>query len=123
MIDTWKSRRTKFIECTYWSQIKNPDIAKHSELSYEIQPDGFFSASILGNYTEENKTIDNAFMYRKITVTIETTDDVKELERNDIVEMKGEIYRVVDINRIPTQKQEQFLNETISYTTQIALCR
>lgn len=123
MIDLWQGRRNKFIQCEYWSQVTNPDIAKFSELSYEKQPNGFFTASLVGNYTEENQTLENAFMYKKVTVVIETTDDVKQLERNDLVRMKGELYRVVDINRKPISKQEQFLNDAVSYTTYISLRR
>ena len=101
MIDLWQGHRNKFIKCEYWSQIKDKNIGKFSELIYEKQPNGFFKASIVGNYTEESQTLENAFMYKKVTVVIETKDNVKELERNDIVRMKGEIYRVVDLNRTP----------------------
>ena len=124
MIDTWQSRRNKFINCVYWSQVANINIAKFSELSYEKQPNGFFKASVVSNYTEENQTLENVFMYEKVTVVIETTDDVKELKRNDLVRMKGEFYRVDDIARKPVSKQEQFLNdEYVSYTTYISLRR
>lgn len=123
MIDLWQSRRNKFIDCVYWSQVDDINIAKFSELSYERQPNGFFTASIVSNYTEENQTLENVFMYEKVTVTIETTDDVKELKRNDLVRMKGEFYRVDDIARKPVSKQEQFLKDPISYTTYISLRR
>lgn len=123
MIDLWQGHRNKFIKCEYWSQIKDKNIGKFSELIYEKQPNGFFKASIVGNYTEESQTLENAFMYKKVTVVIETKDNVKELERNDIVRMKGEIYRVVDLNRTPISKQEQYLNDPISYTTYISLRR
>ena len=123
MLDLWQGRRNKFIDCVYWSQVIDSKVAKFSELVYEKQPNGFFKASIVGNYTEESQTLENMYMYKKVTVVIETKDDVKQLERNDIVKMKGELYRVVDINRTPITKQEQFLNDPISYTTYISLRR
>lgn len=123
MIDLWQSRRTKFIECKYWSQITDKNIAKFSEIAYNREPTGSFKASITGSYTEENQTIENAFMYKKVTVVIETTDNVKDLERNDVIEMKGEYYRVSDIQRKPVSKQEQYLNDPDSYTTFISLRR
>jgi hypothetical protein len=124
MIDLRQGRRNKFITCIYWSKITDPNIAKYSELSYENQATGSFKASVVGNYTEENQTLENVYMYKKITVVIETKDNVKELDINDIIKMKGEIYRVVDINRTTVQKQEQFLNdEYMSYITYISLRR
>ena len=62
-------------------------------------------------------------MYKKVNVVIETKDNVKELERNDLVRMKGELYRVKDISRNPISKQEQYLKDPISYTTIISLTR
>ena len=124
MIDLRQSRRNKFIKCEYWSQITDPNVAKFSELSYEKQSKGIFYASLVGNYTEENQTMENAYMFKKVTTVIETTDDVRDLERNDMVKMKGEMYRVTSVDRKPVSRQEQFLNdEYISYTTYISLRR
>lgn len=122
MIDLKQSRRTKFVQCQYWSQLSDPDIVKFNELAYEKEPNGFFKASIVGSFSEENQTLENAFMYKKTNVVVETTDNVRELERNDLVKMKGKMYRVEDIQRTPVQKQQQFLkDEYVSYTTYISL--
>lgn len=123
MRDIWQGNRTKFVTCTYWSGIKDDKIARYNEIVYEKQPSGYFKAKILSNYTEENQTFENAFMLKKVTVVLEVTDVVKDLERNDIVEMKGELYRVTDIERKPIAKQEQFLKDAVSYTTYISLRR
>lgn len=123
MIDLWNSRRNKFLKCEYWSQETNPDIAKFSSLVYKTQPTGWFLASYVGNITEENQVLENAFMFEKVTTVIETTDDVKDLRKNDIVKMKDLYYRVDDVQRKPITKQEQFLKEAQSFTTYISLRR
>lgn len=124
MIDLRQSRRNKFKHCEYWSHIENPDIAKLNELAYEKSPNGFFTASIVGNYTEENQVLEGSLIHEKVTVVIETTDNVRELKRNDIVKMDNKFYRVNDINRTPVAKQERYLNdEYVSYTTYISLRR
>ena len=52
MIDLWQGHRNKFIKCEYWSQVKDKNVGKFSELIYERQPNGFFKASIIGSYQE-----------------------------------------------------------------------
>lgn len=123
MIDLYQSRRTKFIKCKYWSQIRDEKVVKLSEIAYYRKPTGFFDAEETGAYTEENQTVEGTFMLQKDVVSIETVDDVRDLKMNDIVEFNGDLYRVTDIQREVKKKQAQYMNEYQSIKTFISLMR
>lgn len=123
MIDTWQSRRNNFIECKYWSQINDENLVSLSEIAYKRQPTATFMAKENGSYAQENQIVDNSFMYDKNSVELETTDDVRDLKTNDLVEFRDEIYRVTNVQRTKSLKQAQFLKEPISIKTFISLMR
>lgn len=129
MLDIWTSRRGNFIECEYWLKedfvmdtnlvdfIKNPD----DELVYQREPDGVFFAKELNAYTQDSQQIGETFMARRETITLETSDDISNLKRNDIVKFNDKRYRVDSIQKVPFKNQRQFLANSQSYTYYLSL--
>ena len=129
MIDIWTSRRGNFIECEYWLKedsvmsenlsdfIKNPD----DELTYKSEPDGIFFAKEVNAYTQDNQVIAEVFMAKRETITLETSDDISVLKRNDIVRFNDKKYRVDSIQKVPFKNQRQFLANAQSFTYYLSL--
>lgn len=119
MIDLRKSRRTLFIKCYYWKRLENPDLVSDSELQYEAYPAGTFYAQVKEAQTDETLVVGQAFMLKRVTLTLYTTDEIN-LNENDRVEFRGEYYRVENVQKYPQNKQTQF-GSHISYDTYIRL--
>jgi hypothetical protein len=129
MLDIWTSRRGNFIECEYWLKedyvmdtnlvdfIKNPD----DEIVYQREPDGVFFAKESGSYTSDNQTIAEAFMVKRESISLETSDDISRLRQNDIVKFNDKKYRVDSIQKVPFKNQRQFLANSQSFTYYLTL--
>lgn len=122
MIDTWMSRRDHFIKCRYWC-VDDDDIVPTDRVVHNNYPSGIFYAKEISPKSEENQIVESAFMVKKKSAILFTTDNVVDQERlkeNDIVEYLGEYYRVDRISSEKIVKNQQF-SKKISYKTQITL--
>jgi len=117
MIDLRTSRRDYFLHCAYWNQLEE-DYITDDRIVYETEPNGFFYAKELSSYNVSSNIIGGVFMAKSVRLTIETRDDVHNLNRNDIVVIDEKPYRVEDIQIAPVKKQRQYgkIANSNSYT-------
>ena len=117
-IDEFTSRRTNFDECEYWVRKDTDDL---NELIYETRKrTGTFSAKQENNETSTPQVVGGVFMFSSRNVTISTNDDISDINENDIVKFRGEIYIVSQVQRILIKKNNQFYNEK-RYKTYLSL--
>ena len=133
-VDLFTSRRNHFNKCYYWKRNNREEELKQdlyttvsvddetNELSYEREPDGWFDASEVGNYEQNNQIVAGAFMFDENLVTLETNDNIPLLGVNDIVVHDGFVWRVLRTARKKRKRQSQFSND-FSYKTFISLKR
>ena len=115
------SRRDKFDLCTYWlKDQENPNRAILEYLEYE--PSGHFNAKVYSPEYNEKNVIAGSFMLDKETITIVSTDDLAELKENDIVEFRGDLYRVDYISKAQIRKNNEFLDD-VEYSYSLTLKR
>lgn len=122
MIDLWgKNSRDEFIECQYW-KVNNEDY-QNDRIVYENEPSGFFRAKEVNSYNEDNQVLGEAFMVSQYNVTLESHDDLSDLNVNDLVVYEGNIYRVDSCQRVPIKKQKMFMANSFSNSYFISLRR
>lgn len=133
-VDIFTSRRRHFNECWYWCRTPvdiEYDIDLSStiavdrdtnEMCYEREPNGSFEATEVSNYESDNQIVGGSFMFDENFVTLETNDDVQELQQNDIVVYDSRVWRITNISRRKRKRQNQFSNSP-SYKTFISLKR
>ena len=124
MIDLWMSRRDKFIKCKWYSQNENETYVGLDQIEYFRYPAGMFYAKEMNSYSLENPSLGDEFLVDANNVPLETSDDVKAIEINDLVEYEGLIWRVNSKTTKPVNKQRQFRKlQHISEVTYLALRR
>ena len=117
-VDIFVSRRDNFDECKYWCRKPNEN---PNELVYEMRkPDGYFDAKMSNPENFGTDVVGGVFMFDTNFVMIETNDDVFKLKANDVVEFRGKIYMITDIQKRPLRKNNQFTNE-LAYKYYISL--
>ena len=117
-VDIFVSRRDNFDECKYWCRkpSENPN-----ELVYEMRkPDGYFDAKMSNPENFGTDVVGGVFMFDTNFFMIETNDDVFNLKANDVVEFRGNIYMITDIQKRPLRKNNQYTNE-LAYKYYISL--
>ena len=124
MIDLWMSRRDKFIQCKWFSQNETEPYVGNDQIEYFQHPSGMFYAKEMNSYSLENQALGDAFLVDANNITLETSDNVKDIELNDLVEYEGFIWRVNSKTTRPVNKQRQFRRlRSISEITYLALRR
>lgn len=109
-VDTYVSRRCCFDNCRYW---KKDLVESNNEFDYEYEePSGFFACKQITGIQNMPQVIAGMFMFDSQTVTIQSYEDLSDLERDDIIQFRGEIYRLQDIQSTPLRKNNQFYDET-----------
>ena len=113
--DLFQSRRNLNERCRYWGVNESEEI-ELNELVYKRVADGMFYAKEVNSETENNNIISGLDMFERTTVTIFTTDDVKNIKRNDIVEYQEELWRVSDVQR----KKARIQNSEFAAATNVS---
>ena len=122
MIDLWMSRRDKFIKCKWYKQNEDEMFVGLDEIKYYTAPAGMFYAKEMNSYALENQSLGDAFLVDAHNVTLETSDDVGDIDENDLVEYEGKKWRVNSITTKTVNKQRQFRTmKKISKITYLAL--
>ena len=103
-IDLFQSRRNYNEQCRWWKRNES-DEYEENEIVYKRIPSGSFSAKEVNAHVYTDVTIGGTFMFDKETVTIKTPDNVSGMTARDIVEYKGELYIVNDVQKQVSRMQ------------------
>lgn len=117
--DIFSGRRTTFDTCYWWVQVEG--IKDKSKLVVETKPKGKFKARKITPKDISRINLDNAFLFKRNTVTIVTNDffDIKEY---DVVKFDDVIWRVDNVQIVEEERQEQF-RKRISSTLYLRLVK
>lgn len=105
--DIYRSRRTQYARCRWWSR----DEAERIPLSDLIHDNGYkgiFYAREENAETHSDDIVSDAFMMDSQEITISTNDDVSELYPHDYVEYDGRIWIAGSVQRSPVRKRSEF---------------
>jgi len=107
-INVYTSRRTNYDIVYYWKRNENiKDLAKYV---YEVKADGLFYAREITAELKDAQQVNNAFMFDNQSITI-VTEDMINVEVNDIVKYDNEIWRVVNIQKNHIHKTHKFMKK------------
>lgn len=124
-VNIFTSRRTDFLECTYWLVSNDERNKDKSQLIYEKAPEGIFFARIENTEENTSSVIAQTFLFDSSNITISTADYVDGLKKNCLVEINmlgGTIWRVESVNKELIRNNYQFDNN-IQYRTYLQLRR
>lgn len=110
MIDIYHSRRGKFQRCVYWLRDTSKNIDRN-KFVLENEPTGTFYAKIVNNIINEAKQVQNAMLFDRDTVTIETNDDILDIKKGSLVKFLDEIWFVENASFMPHNKESEFSNK------------
>ena len=105
MVDLYRSRRGKFYRCQYWSR-KTSGVMDNEELIHSTTPSGVFYAKISSSKFNDTREL-AGLQYGTESISIET-EDIVEINKNDLIQFKGDIWLVGRVNTDPLQKNSEF---------------
>lgn len=112
-ISEYTSRRVNYDECKYW---KRDNTSKDlEEYVYENEFTGIFYARETNSLYKEKDIVGDMFMFDRNTITIET-DDIVDIDSNDIVLYDDDYWCVVNVQEKIKHKSSQFLKKTFHKT-------
>lgn len=97
-LDLFQSRNTYHEYCRYWNRDER-DIYDNSELAQKRVPSGHFWAKEIASHVNEDQVVAGVFLFEKNTITIKSPDDLSSIKANDVIEFRGEIWRVDNIQK------------------------
>lgn len=115
-INLFHSRRTSYALCKYWKR-KTNGYGDANELIHNEKPSGYFYAKPMSAKNKDLETLQGVMMYDKDSLTLKTTDDIKDLKAQDIIEFRGSLWFVdnVQVEEIVKQTQFNYSNSFIYY--------
>lgn len=106
MVDTYRSRRGYNYRCIYWKRKEN-GIYDNEQLIHNKRPDGIFYARITSSKANDTQDIAGIFRVGTEGITIET-QDIIDLDKDDLVQFNEEIWLVGRVNSEQIQKNAEF---------------
>ena len=115
-INLFHSRRTSYALCKYWKR-KTNGYGDANELIHNEKPSGYFYAKPMSAKNKDLETLQGVMMYDKDSLILKTTDDIKDLKAQDIIEFRGSLWFVdnVQVEEIVKQTQFNYSNSFIYY--------
>lgn len=104
MIDIYRSRRGKNFKCLYW---KRKILLNQEELEHKKNVSGVFYATITTSKSKDIQDIANVFRIGVEEIVLQT-EDIVNLEPDDKVLFKGDIWLVLRTNDEVIQKNAQY---------------
>lgn len=112
-VNIYTSRRHNFDKVWYWK--RNDAIKDLSKYVYETNPDGFFYARDVSVESQDNQPINNTFLFDNSVITL-FTEDIVNIEINDIVKYEDVIWRVSNVQFQHIHKNHQFMKKGFNRT-------
>ena len=106
MVDLRRSRRGYNYKCFYWKR----DISQtmdNEELVHNSRPTGVFYAKIVSSKSNDKQDIAGVFRVGIEGISIET-QDIVDIDKDDLVQFDGSIWIVGRVNSDPVQKNAMF---------------
>ena len=114
MVDIYRSRRGKFYKCFYWKRDES-GVMDNETLVHKTKPSGLFYAKISSSKFNDTQDVAGVFRFGTEGINIET-DDIVNIDKDDLVQFKGNIWLVGRVNNDPIQKNSEFSSHESSHT-------
>ena len=103
-VDLYNSRATYNERCRWWSRNNSDDIDTDELVNKRI-PSGSFMAKEVVPRRNQDIQVGGVFNFEKDTITIKSPDDLKNIATKDLVEFRGEIWRIISVQRSKSRNQ------------------
>lgn len=111
-VNIYHSRRTNYRKCIYWNRDERDSIANSSKWIANNKPDGSFFGRPVSNKTTMNNPVNNVMMFDRNSITLETDDDIDNIQVNSIVKYNNSVWILENIQAIPHIKEMAFSTRT-----------
>ena len=105
--DIYNSRSTYHEKCRWWHRNESDEIETDEIITKRIA-DGTFVAKEVSPVRTQDIQVGGAFMFEKDTITIKSPDNLFGLSSEDLVEFRGELWRVITVQRSKARNQNTF---------------
>lgn len=105
--DFYNSRATYNEKCRFWHRNENDEVDP-DELRIKRVADGSFLAKEVAPLRTQNIQVGGVFMFEKDTITIKSPDNLSGIKSEDLVEFRGEMWRVIDVQMSKSRNQNTF---------------
>ena len=116
------SRRTMPNRCCWWSRDES-GVGNSDEYIYLQEPRGYFYAKATTPERETMNVVQNTYMSPKITVVIESNDDLGDIAINDLVRYKGKIWRINNSPQRILRENKNMMSDREEYKYLLSLER
>lgn len=106
-IDIYQSRATYHEKCRWWHRNENEDLDT-DEMIMKRVPSGSFHAKEVAPIRTQNFNVGGALRFEKDLITIKSPDNLIDIESEDLVEFRGELWRVMSVQRSKARNQNTF---------------
>lgn len=106
-IDLYNSRSTYNEKCRWWHRDENDEI-ETDELVIKRIASGSFMAKEVSPRRTENIEVGGVFRFEKDNITIKSPDNLTGIASEDLVEFRGEMWRVVDVQKSKARNQNTY---------------
>ena len=121
-IDIYHSRRTNYEECIYWVRDESVAVGDLNQWVLKNKSNGvFYAKEVSPEYNQANPQA-NVFLFDKNIITLETDDDVDDIDRGCVVLYNGKPWMVDNVQRQLHRKESQFDTEK-HYKTIVSIRR
>jgi len=121
-VDIYHSRRVNYKKVLYYNRDENVSVGDMAIWVLQTTPKGIFYARDITASTFSKQQVNNTFMFDKNTTTIETSDDVSDLEVGSVLLYLGKVWFVENIQAITHTKSTEF-SDKMEATYYIAIRR
>ena len=106
-VDLFNSRATYNEKCRWWHRNENDEIDT-DELVMKSIPSGSFLAKEVSPKRTQDIQVGGVFTFEKDTITIKSPDNLSDITTKDLVEFRGELWRVVTVQRSKARNQNTY---------------
>ena len=107
-VNIYHSRRTNYRKCIYWIRDERDSVANASKWIANKKPAGSFYAKPISNKTTMNNQVSGIMLFDRNTITLETDDDIDNIQLNSIVKYNNVVWILENIQAIPHKKEMAF---------------
>lgn len=109
-VDLFHSRRTNYHYCEYWNRDERNRTGNPSQWILDKAVDGTFYAKTVSPKSSQMNVVNGIWANDNNFVTLETDDDINDINRGSVVRFDNELWNVESVQREEHLKESQFSN-------------
>lgn len=121
-IDLFHSRRSNYHKCEYWIRDERDKSGSPQEWVLHNQSSGFFWAKPLSVKSTQANVINGSWMLDKNYITLETDDEISDIDRGSVVKFDDQLWLVEAVQREIHNKESEF-SKHIDYKYVLSLTK